>query len=139
MRLQMPRYAGLGWVLVLAGILTPMGAQQPPRVPVGGLGVRSGEIFGALHFTVRANYVSPAEVSIPAGVYKIVIDNPQGVVGEISARLEDERAAILLEKPVERRDARTAFYQRLTPGRHRLRIGTKAEWVVTLTVTPPRP
>lgn len=117
-------------------ILTAQGVPQPQP---GGPAIRDGEKFGILGFTVRSNYVYPAEVTVAEGWYRVVIDNPHRVTGDVVARLEDERAVVLQESAVAGKDPRTAFYRRLTPGKHKLRIGDKAEWVVAVTVTAVRP
>lgn len=122
---------GLGG-LALAG-------QPAPQAQPGGPAIREGEKFGLLGFTVRSNYVYPQEVTVAEGWYRIVIDNPNRVTGDVAARLEDERGARLNETAIAGKAPRSAFYQRLRPGKHKLRIGEKAEWVVAVTVTAARP
>ncbi|MBL8242221.1 MAG: hypothetical protein JNM66_32645 [Bryobacterales bacterium] len=124
-------------LLVLVGGVS--WGQEAPRVTPGGPALRTGERFGVLSFSMRENYVYPQEVTVTEGWYRIVIDNPHRVIGNAAARLDDERGAALNEKAVEGKDFRTSFYQRLTPGKHKLRIGAKAEWVVAVTVTAQRP
>jgi len=113
--------------------------QEGPKVTPGGPAVRAGERFGVISFSLRENYVYPQEVTVGEGWYRIVIDNPHRVTGNVSARLDDERGAAVNEKAVEPKDLKSSFYQRLGPGKHRLRIGARAEWVVAVTVTAVRP
>lgn len=122
--------------LVIGGLAN---GQPRPQVDVNGPVIRQGEQFGVLYFSVRSNYIYPQTATVPEGWYRIVIDNPHRVTGNAVARVDDERGAPLREKPVQAPDFRTSFYQRLTPGRHTLRIGAKEEWAVTVTVTARRP
>lgn len=136
------RRSGIGMQrrLILFALAVPaLTGQGAPQPQPGGPAIREGEKFGVLGFTVRSDYVYPQEVTVEEGWYRIVIDNPHRVTGDVAARLEDERGARLNETALAGKIPRTAFYQRLRPGRHKLRVGEKAEWVVAVTVTAVRP
>lgn len=109
-------------------------AQARPTPDTGGPVIGAGEKFGLLHFTVRQNYVVPQATTVEEGWYRIVVDDPSRVAPAAAARLEDERGTPLTGKTLAAQGAKTSLYFRLSPGRQRLRVGTKGEWVVQVTV-----
>lgn len=68
------------------------------------------------------------------GWYRIVINNPHRVTGDVVARLVDERGVRVNQAAISQRSPRSAFFQRLVPGKYKIAIGDRAEWVVNLTV-----
>jgi hypothetical protein len=88
-----------------------------------------------LYFAIRENYVFPQEVNVEEGWFRIVVENPNRVASDVLASIDDEAGSKLAGKPIANQGARTSFYVRIGPGKHRLRIGPKQDWTVQLNVT----
>jgi hypothetical protein len=59
-----------------------------------------------------------------------LVDDPSRVASNVNLSFDDERGMALTAKQLATLGPRTNFYFRVNPGKHRLRIGTKNEWVV---------
>ncbi|MBL8234894.1 MAG: hypothetical protein JNL98_40715 [Bryobacterales bacterium] len=62
------------------------------------------------------------------------MDNPHLVATQVAVAVDDERNNRLASKAIAEAAPRTSFFYRVNPGRHKLRIGTKQEWIVQLDV-----
>lgn len=96
-----------------------------------------GERLSVMRFTLRLKYVVPNQVTVPEGWYRITVDDPNMIGARERVDLDDdERMTRLASQARSAKSPRTSFYHRLTPGRKKLRVGSRNEWVVTVNVTP---
>ena len=107
---------------------------QPVRVDDVKPQVKPGETFRVLTLSLGTNYVAPTQVTLEEGWYRVIVQNPLRLGGGLTVGFDDEVGNRLTGKTVDDRSHKTAFYFKVTPGRHKIKIGTKQEWVVDVTV-----
>ena len=88
----------------------------------------------ALLLTVRPTGFEPAEMTVQADSYLVVIQNRSGLRG-VTLRLDEESRGRLMEMSLK---ARLDWRRRLNlaPGRYSLTAANDPEWVCHITVTP---
>lgn len=128
---QGPKLPAMGVAFCLLALWAG-GAASGQTVQLG-----PGERLSVMRFTLRLKYVVPNQVTVPEGWYRITVDDPHMIGARERVDLDDdERMTRLASQPRSAKGSRTNLYQRLTPGRKKLRVGTRSEWVVTVNVTP---
>lgn len=105
-------------------------AAGPGQIRLG-----AGESLGVLRFTLRPNYVIPNKVTVEEGWYRIVVSDPHMISRSQTISLSDDGDVRLSSKVREDKSPKSVLYERLTPGKRKLRVGAKNEWVVEVTVT----
>ena len=112
---------------------------QPPTAPPGSeVQVRPGEKYGVIAVSIRAGYLWPAAATVEAGVYRIQVDDPSHLAPGAEAAIDDDAGKRLQSKPVEPKGHRTSLRLRLVPGKHKIKIGANPNWVLQVTVEPPK-
>lgn len=120
---------------VAALALAICGVRSMAQTPQPSPKIADGETLSILHVTLRQNYVVPNQVSLPEGWCRIVIRDPNQIGGGQQISLNTDTDVRLSNKNLEARSAKAEMYYRLSPGKHKLRIGTKNEWVVQVEVS----
>jgi hypothetical protein len=94
------------------------------------------ETVSTIGVTVRRNFVVPSQVTVDEGWLRIVIHNPVGIVGLNAVLADETRNTQSNNVGLVQRSAKTGFFIRVSPGRHKIKIGDRREWEVDVTVNP---
>ncbi len=103
----------------------------PPVPPVA----QQEDVDKVVLLAVRPTGFDPAEATLPAGKYLLVVQNRSGL-HEVTLRMEAESGHRMLEAriPAGRSDWRKRL--KLAPGNYTLTEANNPEWVCRLSVTP---
>lgn len=107
---------------------------QPTRVDDVKPQVKPGETFRVLTVSLGTNFVAPAQVALEEGWYRVIVLNPLRLAGGLTVGFDDEVGNRLTGKAMDDRAHKTAFYFKVTPGKHKIKIGTRPDWVVDVSV-----
>ena len=118
-------------LLFFVAIAATVSAQPPAQ-----LRLEAGERLGIIRISVRSTFISPSQVTIEEGLYRVILDDSSLVAGAAGIDFEDERGATSRQATTRPSQLRTEFYQRFPVGSHRLKVGTRNEWVLQVTVSP---
>jgi hypothetical protein len=115
------------WLRANLAATTPLSTVQSTRDEL--------EVPQAILFTIRPTGFEPAEATLPAGKYLLVVQNRSGLK-EPTFRLDVDSRGRLLEvrPPKGKLDWRRQV--NLTPGTYTLTEANNPEWVCRVTITP---
>ena len=122
--------------LILLSFLTSLVAHIFAQAPPAQLRLNAGEQFGVIRVVVRQNFISPSTLTVEEGLYRIAVYDSDLLASGAAIEFEDERGVSSRQATTKSKEPKLAYYQRLIPGRYRLKIGTRAEWILQLTVSP---
>jgi hypothetical protein len=115
------------WLRATPANATPVLASQPKQ--------EEQEKAKVILFTIRPTGFEPAEATIPAGKYFVVIQNRSGLK-ELTLRLDTEVGGRLLEVSMPKGKLDWRRWLDLTPGDYTLTEANNPEWVCHVKITP---
>lgn len=120
----------LRWRLRSLAVIATLGISLMAQTSASGPKLGKGESLSILRLTLRGNYVVPSQVTLPEGWCRIVVYDPHQIAGGQEIILGTDADTRLSSKSLAASSAKAEMYYRLPPGKHKLRIGTKNEWIV---------
>lgn len=93
------------------------------------------DVAEAILLTIRATGFEPAEATLPAGKYLLVVQNRSGLT-EVTLRLEEESRGRLLEIIIPKGKLDWRGRLELMPGNYTLIETNHSEWLCRITITP---
>jgi hypothetical protein len=112
---------------ILAGALISVGSSQ--TLPQG----QQKRVAGLLVFDVTPSGLSPASIAVQEGWYLIRVRN--GIsLSELAVVLDHESTPKVMDNKISRGRSATQKLMEFRPGKHTLRIGSRAEWTATVVV-----
>lgn len=115
------------WLRAVSIAASPLPAAQPLQ--------DEQKVDGVILLTIRPTGFEPAEATLPAGKYLLVVQNRSGLK-ELTLRLDAASKGRLLEvnTPKGKLDWRRKL--NLAPGNYTLTEANNPEWVCRVTITP---
>lgn len=117
-----------------ASLVTKVDAITAARAHPSGEAQAEQGVTKALMLAVRPTGFEPAEVTLPADSYLLVVQNRSGLRG-VTLRLDEASRGRVLEMKLK---ARLDWRKRvnLAPGNYTLTAADNPEWVCRVTITP---
>ena len=93
-------------LLLFVAIAATVSAQPPAQ-----LRLEADERLGIIRISVRPTFISPSQVTIEEGLYRVILDDSSLVAGAVGIDFEDERGATSRQATTRPSQLRTEFYQ----------------------------
>lgn len=106
--------------------------QDPDQTPK----ITNGENFTIVGVVVRRDFLVTNHSTVEEGWVKLVVSNPHGFRGIELSLDDDDKKAQVAQKALSTNAPKTNLFIRLNPGKHKITIGNRPEWILTLIVTP---